>query len=585
MRRAAAILLTLLTVLACSGTAWSRLTTPDGFSAVATAELYDGVEYVKLSKDSRPLITHVAHVLPGADIDLRVVNANDKISKNSRELETTSSMCKRVRCIVGVNGDFHKLGAPAGGVIVDGRMMHSPDPDRPQLTLTKDGHLVAGIYPWSGTLSTSNGSPAPAVAAVNEAPPLDGVALFTPDYGSNTDLSTRTELVVKGSGLGTLNQAKELELISIRIGPGPIPSGGAVLSGDGAAAQQLQDLFARRQGITVRIQISSPVTADMSIGAEPVVLRDGKPALPWRDPNVINPRQPHTLVGWNKQGHVYLVAVDGRQTASDGMSMAEAANFLLSLGVTDAVNLDGGGGTTFVAGGSVWNRPSDDDPSRPGAYDERSATNAFFVMARPGAPLPPEKPPAPAPLPTPITGVVKPLDVEPLPSGGGAIGGGVIYGPGPSSGPRSRPGSPTAANPTGRFGPVVGVGGPLASGELPVGPWLRGAGRGSPTLSATPAGDPAADGSVAGEAPTELAPGSTTDSTYGEHLEHSLSLAAGPKGPGSSIGLDESGTPSPLPVLFVGLAGMTSLSLGLLGRRRWERYSAIKAYESGQLPQ
>jgi hypothetical protein len=584
MRRAAAILLTSLTVLSCTSAAWSQLTTPDGFSAVATAELYDGVEYVKLSKNNRPLITHVAHVLPGADIDLRVVNAHDKISKNSRDLETTSSMCKRVHCIVGVNGDFHKLGAPAGGVIVDGRMLHSPDPDRPQLTLTKDGHLVAGTYPWSGTLSTSDGSPAPAVATVNEAPPVDGVALFTPDYGSNTDLSTRTELVVKGSGLGTLNQAKQLELVSIRIGPGPIPSGGAVLSGDGAAAQQLQDLFARRQAITVRLQISSPVDADMSIGAEPVVLRDGKPATPWRDPNVINPRQPHTLVGWNKQGHVYLVAVDGRQDASDGMSMAEAANFLLSLGVTDAVNLDGGGGTTFVAGGSVWNRPSDDDPTRAGAYDERSATNAFFVMARPGAPLPPQTPPAPAPLPTPVTGVVKPLDVEPLPSAGGAIGGGVIYGPGPgpSSSPK-RSGGPTAANPTGRFGPVVGVGGQLASGELPVGPWLRGAGRGSPTLSATPAGDPAADGSVAGGTPSDLVPGSTTESTYGDYLGKSLPLAAG--GPGSLIAFDENAGPSPIPVLLVGLAGITSLSLGLLGRRRWERYSAIRAYELEQLPQ
>jgi hypothetical protein len=564
MRRAGAILLTLLTVLSCSSAAWSQLTTPDGFSAVATAELYDGVEYVKLSKTSRPVIAHVAHVLPGADIDLRVVNANDKVSKNSRDLETTSSMCQRVHCIVGVNGDFHRFGAPAGGVIVDGRMLHSPDPDRPQLTLTTDGHLVAGIYPWSGALSASDGGAAPAVATVNEAPPVNGLALFTPEHGLNTDLSTRTELLVKGAGLGTLNQPTPLELVSIRTGPGPIPAGGAVLSGDGAAASQLQDLFARRQGNTVRLSISSPVNANMSIGAEPVVLRDGKPATPWRDPNVINPRQPHTLVGWNKEGHVYLVAVDGRQAASDGMTMAEAATFLLNLGMTDAVNLDGGGGTTFVAGGSVWNHPSDDDPLRPGAYDERSATNAFFVMARPGAPLPPQTPPAPAPLPTPVTGVVKPLDVEPVPSIGGTIGGGLLK------------------------KPVVGGSGQLAPGELPVGPWLGTSGRGrAVTLSTVPnaGGDPTAEGSVVGEAPTELSPGSTTESTYGDHLEHSLSLAAGPKGSGSSLGLGETGAPSPLPVLLVGLAGIISLSLGLLGKRRWDRYSAIRTYELGQLPQ
>ena len=563
MRGAAAILLTLSTILSCSGAAWSQLTTPDGFSAVATAELYSGVEYVKLSKNNRPVIAHVAHVLPGADIDLRVVNANDKVSTSSRDLETTSSMCKRVRCIVGVNGDFHKLGAPAGGVIVDGRMLHSPDPDRPQLTLTTDGHLVAGVYPWSGSLSGSDGAAAPAVASVNEAPPVDGVALFTPEYGSNTDLSTRTELVVKGAGLGVLNQASQLELVSIRTGPGPIPAGGAVLSGDGAAASQLQDLFARRQRNTIRLSISSPVDANMSIGAEPVVLRDGKPATPWRDPNVINPRQPHTLVGWNKQGHVYFVAIDGRQAASDGMTMAEAASFLLSLGVTDAVNLDGGGGTTFVAGGSVWNRPSDDDPLRPGGYDERSATNAFFVMARPGAPLPPEKPPAPAPLPAPVTGIVKPLVVEPVPPVGGTIGGGLLK------------------------KPVVGGGGQFAPGELPVGPSLGVSGRGRPVALSPVSGagaEPAADGSGIGEAQSEREPGSTTDSTFAEDLGSSQPLAAGPVGPGSPIGFAGSGGPSPLPVLFVGLAGMTSLSLGLLGKRRWNRYSALRAHGLGQRP-
>ena len=39
MRRAAAILLTSLTVLSCSSAAWSQLTTPDGFGAVATMAL------------------------------------------------------------------------------------------------------------------------------------------------------------------------------------------------------------------------------------------------------------------------------------------------------------------------------------------------------------------------------------------------------------------------------------------------------------------------------------------------------------------------------------------------------------------
>jgi hypothetical protein len=70
-------------------------------------------------------------------------------------------------------------------------------------------------------------------------------------------------------------------------------------------------------------------------------------------------RQPRTLVGWNAAGERWLVTVDGRQDTSVGMTLAEAANFLLALGATDGINLDGGGSTTFVAAGAVVNTPSD----------------------------------------------------------------------------------------------------------------------------------------------------------------------------------------------------------------------------------
>jgi hypothetical protein len=54
------------------------------------------------------------------------------------------------------------------------------------------------------------------------------------------------------------------------------------------------------------------------------------------------------------------VTVDGRQPdTSVGMTLVEAADLLLALGATDGINLDGGGSTTFVAGGAVVNTPSD----------------------------------------------------------------------------------------------------------------------------------------------------------------------------------------------------------------------------------
>jgi hypothetical protein len=480
MPRAITVLLALGLVMARPTAGHGQTTTPDGYGLAKKADLYSGVEYVKLANPKGPVVAHVAHVLPGAPVDLQVVNANDRISASAQDLETTSSMCRRVHCIAGVNGDFHKFGVPAGAVIAGGRMLRSPDPDRPQLTVTKDGRLVAGAFPWTATVTSGNGHQLP-VSTVNVAPPADGLAVFTAEYGPVTDESSRVELVVRAPGIGALNQRTYLELVSLRTGPGPIPAHGAVLAGDGSAGQQLREMWAKRQSSTApaRLQVSSPVDASVSLGVEPVVLRDGKRALPWRDPNVINPRQPHTLVGWNKEGHVYLIAVDGRQAASEGVNMAEAADFLQTLGVTDAVSLDGGGGTVFVADGSVWNRPSDNDPARPGQYMERGAPNAFVIMARPGAPTPSGASPGPAAKREPAPGQIRPFSAVPEPPDGAAHGSPT----GPTASPENLAGSGD-----GGALPVDlphGVG-ELADGELLVGPAAAGSAhgtRGRATLS------------------------------------------------------------------------------------------------------
>jgi hypothetical protein len=104
------------------------------------------------------------------------------------------------------------------------------------------------------------------------------------------------------------------------------------------------------------------------------------------------------------------------------MNLAQAADFLAGLGATDAVNFDGGGGTTFVVAGEVKNLPSDAENPGPPAYPdgheiapghvERMAPNAMVII-----PKPPDPPP-PAPS--------DPTTTTTAPGGGG--------GPGPGSG-------------------------------------------------------------------------------------------------------------------------------------------------------
>nr|XP_054748257.1 N-acetylglucosamine-1-phosphodiester alpha-N-acetylglucosaminidase-like [Lytechinus pictus] len=63
-------------------------------------------------------------------------------------------------------------------------------------------------------------------------------------------------------------------------------------------------------------------------------------------------------VGSDDEGHLVLAVIDG-QSKVRGLSLSSFASWLLSHGVKNAINLDGGGSATFVINGTVANNPSD----------------------------------------------------------------------------------------------------------------------------------------------------------------------------------------------------------------------------------
>ena len=67
---------------------------------------------------------------------------------------------------------------------------------------------------------------------------------------------------------------------------------------------------------------------------------------------------PRTAIGILENGNYVFVVSDGRTSESEGLSLYELAEFLQSLGVTEAYNLDGGGSSTMVYEGEVVNNPT-----------------------------------------------------------------------------------------------------------------------------------------------------------------------------------------------------------------------------------
>lgn len=96
-----------------------------------------------------------------------------------------------------------------------------------------------------------------------------------------------------------------------------------------------------------------------------------------------NKQDPRTAIGVSSdRNKVIMLAIDGRQSShSNGADYPEMGKMFKAMGAYDAINLDGGGSTTFIAsdssestGFSVRNKPSDGS--------ERKVPNGLAIVSR-----------------------------------------------------------------------------------------------------------------------------------------------------------------------------------------------------------
>jgi hypothetical protein len=343
---------------------------PDGFSVLAHSEPSPGVTHFELGRTEPEVLVHVAKIAADAPVSLRAVLSNEQVAGEGSRLERTSSMCARVRCIVGLNGDFADVDTdqPLGGLVTNGQLLRSPSETHHQLSLTKDGTLSTQNIAWSAKLVPTDLKDLQ-VRGVNVDPKADAIVLYTPAFapkmpavGQVTSLVVRT---VEPSGPMRLGQTTLLEITGIfDAGEVVIPADGAVLAGLGTGGEALRDLWNRVQSgaasARALFRIETPSGIVESLGGSPILIREGKRWYAEATDNFTVGRHPRSIVGWNPAGETFLVTVDGRQPGvSAGMTLAEATKFMIDLGATEAINLDGGGSSTFVVNGAVANQPSD----------------------------------------------------------------------------------------------------------------------------------------------------------------------------------------------------------------------------------
>ncbi len=371
-------------------------------TASKARELASGVRYWHAVDTRGPWNIHVVRVdLQRASVDLRAARAGDKL----RGRERTSDMVRRLsvggeRVVAAVNADFFDLksGENENNQVIAGewwkglKVTESPfdtyDNVHAQFATDAAGHLVIDRFVLDGK-AWARGAMTPIITVnANPSGAPEGTALYTSRFGPSTPRDT-TRQTAEASLASAGRRGDTLLYVrrgAVAVASGsPIPSDGAVLAAYGARIKEVQ---AMADGDTVRVllttvpRVPGGAAPTLIIGGWPRILRDGQNVAGdaattegtiSRNAEV---RHPRTAVGYSRDGRtLWLYVVDGRSTASVGMTLVEMADELKRLGAWQAMNFDGGGSTTMVIDGAVVNTPS--DPT-----GEREVGNALLIVTR-----------------------------------------------------------------------------------------------------------------------------------------------------------------------------------------------------------
>ncbi|MEP0841516.1 MAG: phosphodiester glycosidase family protein [Phycisphaerae bacterium] len=234
----------------------------------------------------------------------------------------------------------------------------------------------------NGTLTFANGASIPLQRYNSPADSLNATA-FTPQWDSSTRSSGGYVEVILSDVTYPMRSEKEVSGIVTAVKTGSasannaIPAGGMVIYGGLDAYGPILNNTAVGDRWRMRFATSAAAlnNADFAVTGIGWVVREGAAnAANWAQRSSAGPyaRHPRTVLAASDT-HLFLVVCDGRSAASVGMTFQEMADFLIgTLGVREAVNLDGGGSSTMVVNGGVMNAPSDGS--------ERSVANAVMLV-------------------------------------------------------------------------------------------------------------------------------------------------------------------------------------------------------------
>lgn len=319
------------------------------YKGMTVNNVSDGIKHIKTVKyfNGRPVRINIVEVNAQVAQNYEIKPATAS-SDTLTSRKTVRTIAQNTNSIVAINGGFFKpqTGVPLGTLMIDKKIYTGPVYDRAALGIFKDHYdidrvqLDAKITGNNHVIKIDN---------INQPRMLSSYILaYTRDWGKYAPVSPQygVQLQIVGN-----------KITAASANPLSIPENGYVLVGP---KSELGKLFgAEYVDITIN---TNPKWENVQhiISGGPYLLRNNEIFIDLTAERLqsIGGRNPRTAIGYTEDNDLILVAVDGREGSSVGLTLLELAQYMKTLGCTNAINLDGGGSTVMYVNGQIVNRPN-----------------------------------------------------------------------------------------------------------------------------------------------------------------------------------------------------------------------------------
>lgn len=318
-----------------------------------TTQLAGGVTYTYAQEElnGRPLVSYLVSVAPSARVELRPFSAAGIYNGRG----SVAKQAVQRGLLAAINASYFDTdGWVIGNVKDKGNFVAMDSTPRSGYLSGGTAQQIVKDLAYTGTLALPDGKIL-SIKGMNRARIANDLVLFNSYYATST----------KTNAFGREVKIKNGRVIAISTGGNmPLEPDSFVLSGHGVNADALASLrLGDHVTLTQTLGSNLADAATTVVSGGPLLVENGRVNVRTAEeqiaPDIARGRAPRTALGLKQDGTLLLLVVDGRSSASAGMTLMELAQYFVKLGAVSAVNFDGGGSSEMVINGKIVNIPSD----------------------------------------------------------------------------------------------------------------------------------------------------------------------------------------------------------------------------------